>query len=211
MSLPVTASLLAEDVSLIEASEFWQRQRLDIVQTSVGKVFVKAQRKGWHPFRYNLLNAIAFLVRMPMIKAASAPGGQAAQAMEVRRLQSLRDAGVQVPAVLHAAPQWFAMQFVDAPNLLDCMQREQPQLERLNSWLQGAEGIGHVHRNGQALSQAFARNCLLHERQIWFIDFEDDPTQVMSLSHAQARDWLAYLHSTVWALRQCGVSWEEML
>ena len=28
------------------------------------------------------------------------------------------------------------------------------------------------------------------------IDFEDDPLEVMSLEQAQARDWLAYLHSS---------------
>ena len=33
------------------------------------------------------------------------------------------------------------------------------------------------------------------------IDFEDDPLEVMTLAQAQARDWLAYLHSS--ALRAC--------
>ena len=30
------------------------------------------------------------------------------------------------------------------------------------------------------------------------IDFEDDPLQVMPLADAQARNWLDYLHSTLW-------------
>ena len=211
MSLPAVAPLNQEDVNLIERSQFWLVQRLDVIQTSVGPVLVKAQRQQRHPIRYAMLSALANLLKLPMIKAAPAPGGEKAQSIEVTRLQTLREAGVQVPAVLYSAPQWFAIEYVDAPNLLESLQRDAPTSERLAIWLQGAKAIGHVHARGQALSQAFARNCLWHHGQTWFIDFEDDPASVMPIEHAQARDWLAYLHSTLWALRQCGATWPELL
>ncbi|MBS7806967.1 hypothetical protein [Variovorax sp. PCZ-1] len=211
MSLAAVAPLTPEDVSVIERSQFWQSQRLQTFELSSRKVLVKAQRQQRHPFRYALMNALASLLKLPMIKAAPAPGGANAQGIEVLRLRALRQAGVQVPALLHAAPQWFAMEYVSAPNLLDVLQGEMPMQERLNVWLQGAKGIGHVHARGQALSQAFARNCLWHQGQTWFIDFEDDPASVMPLEHAQARDMLAYLHSTVWALRERGASWADLL
>jgi tRNA A-37 threonylcarbamoyl transferase component Bud32 len=211
MSLPQVAPLLHSDVTLIERSQFWQTQRLDVLQISTGPVLVKAQRQQRHPIRYALLSALAYIFKLPMLKAAPAPGGVAAQSIEVQRLTALRQAGVQVPAVLHTAPQWFAIEYVDAPNLLESLQRDIPMQERLSIWLQGAKAIGHVHARGQCLSQAFARNCLWYHGQTWFIDFEDDPASVMPLAHAQARDWLAYLHSTVWTLRQCQVSWTDML
>ena len=34
------------------------------------------------------------------------------------------------------------------------------------------------------------------------IDFEDDALEVMSLAEAQSRDWIAYLHSTLWILER---------
>ena len=211
MSLPIVAPLLLSDVALIESSQFWTTKRLDVMQISIGPVLVKAQRQQRHPIRYALLSVLAYLFKLPMLKAAPAPGGAAAQSIEVERLKALRLAGVQVPAVLHTAPQWFAIEYVDAPNLLEGLQRDMPMHERLSIWLQGAKAIGHVHARGQALSQAFARNCLWYHGQTWFIDFEDDPVSVMSLEHAQARDWLAYLHSTVWALRQHQTTWADML
>jgi tRNA A-37 threonylcarbamoyl transferase component Bud32 len=211
MSLPNVALLKPEDVNVIERSQFWHTQRLDVIQTSIGPVLVKAQRQQRHPIRYALLSALAFVLKLPMIKAAPAPGGVHAQHIEVLRLSALRQAGVQVPAVLHSAPDWFAMEYVDAPNLLESLQRDMPMSERLAIWLQGAKAMGHVHARGQALSQAFARNCLWYRGQTWFIDFEDDPVSVMPLEQAQARDWFAYLHSTVWALRECGANWADLL
>jgi tRNA A-37 threonylcarbamoyl transferase component Bud32 len=211
MSLPHVAPLKPEDVNVIERSQFWHTQRLDVIQTSIGPVLVKAQRQQRHPISYALLSALAFVLKLPMIKAAPAPGGVDAQHIEVRRLRALREAGVQVPTVLHSAPEWFAMEYVDAPNLLESLQRDIPMPERLAIWLQGAKAIGHVHARGQALSQAFARNCLWYRGQTWFIDFEDDPASVMPLEHAQARDWFAYLHSTVWVLRQHGANWADLL
>jgi len=211
MSLPIVAPLSPEDVDVIARSQFWLKQRLDVIHTSIGPVLVKAQRQQRHPIRYALLSALAFLLKLPMIKAAPAPGGADAQNIEVLRLRALRNAGVQVPAVLHTAPEWFAIEYVDAPNLLSSLQREAPMPERLAIWLQGAKAIGHVHWRGQCLSQAFARNCLWYHGQTWFIDFEDDPASVMPLEHAQARDWLAYLHSTVWVLRGAGANWADLL
>jgi tRNA A-37 threonylcarbamoyl transferase component Bud32 len=211
MSLPIVAPLSPEDVDVIARSQFWHTERLHVFELSSRKVLVKAQRQQRHPFRYALMNMLASVLKLPMIKAAPAPGGADAQGIEVLRLRALRQAGVHVPAVLHAAPEWFAMEYVNAPNLLDVLQSAMPMQERLSIWLKGAKGIGYVHVRGQALSQAFARNCLWSEDQTWFIDFEDDPASVMPIEHAQARDGLAYLHSTVWALREQGASWSDLL
>ncbi len=211
MNLHTFEPLQQQDVVLIERSQFWLSQRLDVIQISTGPVLVKAQRQQRHPIRYALLSALAFVLKLPMIKAAPAPGGVDAQSIEVKRLQALRQAGVQVPAVLHTAPQWFAIEYIHAPTLLESLQKDIPMQERLSIWLQGAKALGHVHARGQALSQAFARNCLWYRGQTWFIDFEDDPVSVMPLAQAQARDWLTYLYSTVWALRQQQTSWADML
>ena len=62
-----------------------------------------------------------------------------------------------------------------------------------------------LHASGQYLSQGFARNLIVDERTqpprlAGMIDFEDDPLEVMTLPEAQVRDWLSYLHSSLWIL-----------
>ena len=61
-----------------------------------------------------------------------------------------------------------------------------------------------MHGRGGCLSHAFARNFIATSTGLAMIDFEDDPLEVLTLVEAQARDWLAYLHSTVWLLRRDG-------
>lgn len=63
-------------------------------------------------------------------------------------------------------------------------------------WQRELQNLVALHARGQYLSQAFARNFIAHDEQLAMIDFEDDPLEVMSLEQAQARDWLAYLHSS---------------
>ena len=59
-----------------------------------------------------------------------------------------------------------------------------------------ATAIERVHRSGQYLSQAFARNIIVcNDSQIGFIDFEDDPGRYMPLERCQSRDYLCYLQS----------------
>src|SRR5690606_32332086 len=77
--------------------------------------------------------------------------------------------------------------------------RTQPE-HAYDAWQRGGALLSQVHAQGQYLSQAFARNFILHDGKLSLIDFEDDPLEVMSLPQAQVRDWLAYLHSTAWLM-----------
>jgi hypothetical protein len=59
-------------------------------------------------------------------------------------------------------------------------------------------GIKQLHIKGQYLSQGFVRNILKikDSDEVGFIDFEDDPLDVLSLEQAQARDLLIFVNST---------------
>jgi len=59
-------------------------------------------------------------------------------------------------------------------------------------------GIKQVHLKKQYLSQGFVRNIvkIKDSEEVGFIDFEDDPIQVLSLEQAQARDLLLFVNST---------------
>ena len=65
---------------------------------------------------------------------------------------------------------------------------------------QGLRELAALHANGQYLSQAFTRNTLVVDGDFYYIDFEDDPSEVLSLVDAQARDVCAYLLSSVWCI-----------
>ncbi|MEE7560431.1 serine/threonine protein phosphatase, partial [Xanthomonas sp. Kuri4-2] len=52
--------------------------------------------------------------------------------------------------------------------------------------------IAEAHRNGAYFGQPLPRNMTYDGRAIGFIDFEEDPLEVMDLAQAQARDWLMF-------------------
>jgi hypothetical protein len=73
-------------------------------------------------------------------------------------------------------------------------------------WQCGLQLLVDLHVKGQYLSQAFARNFIASGDALVMIDFEDDPLEVLPLHQAQARDWVAYLHSSARALLTQGAA-----
>ena len=125
-------------------------------------------------------------------------GGACSQAVEVARLGALHGAGLSVPQVHHVASQYFVMSYLGHNDLARALREQGPKAYGL--WMAAMEHLLLVHARGQYLSQCFARNIIVSERFEGLIDFEDDPLEVMELAHAQARDWLIYLQSTLFNL-----------
>jgi tRNA A-37 threonylcarbamoyl transferase component Bud32 len=181
------------DLQRIRASQTWRKHRIEVFHdTSQGSVLVKGQRAPRPAWRYRLLNGFARLAGLPLLRAAPAHGGARAQRVEVARLRSLAAAGVPVPRVLHAEDEFFVQSYLGASRLDALLQQEAAALW----WRRGLQGLVALHARDQYLSQAFARNFIACGEQLAMIDFEDDPLEVMPLEQAQARDWLAYLHSS---------------
>ncbi|MFJ7565668.1 hypothetical protein ACIQW9_01745 [Herminiimonas sp. NPDC097707] len=170
-------------------------QLVDVDGTPVIVKRLEAPLKHWG---YPVLNTLASLLRQPMLRAVPAPGSSAAQSIEIARLRALAAAGVSVPEVLHVTPHWFAISFLGATSI-DQLLRQQPE-QGLYYWESGLQAILELHRLCQTASQCFARNMIWHEGKVSFIDFEDNPSSVMPMASAQARDWLLYLHSTAYIL-----------
>src|SRR5690606_28404988 len=143
------------------------------------------------PLRYKLLNLIASLLKAPFLQAAPAWGGKRGQEIEVRRIKELAKQNLPVPTLLHVDQDYFVMNSLGDYNLAHIIQAK-PELA-YDAWQRGGDLLSRVHQKGQYLSQAFARNFILHEGKLGLIDFEDDPLEAMSLSQTQVRDWLAYL------------------
>lgn len=187
-----------DDLQLIRKSRGWREHRIEVFHaTSVGSVLVKGQRPQRSGWRYRLLNGLARVAGLPLLRAAPAHGGAQAQQIEVRRLRELAAAGVPVPQVLHVEADFFVQRYV-GDHALDTLLR-QPQAALW--WPRGLQALVALHARDQYLSQAFARNFIACGENLAMIDFEDDPLEVMSLQQAQARDWLAYLHSAARVLR----------
>lgn len=176
------------------------------------EVWLKKAQPARGPLLYWMLNHVASLLRMPWLKASlSARGGALGIAVEVRRLQQLHAAGVRVPRVLAATDGAFVMDDISADcgksvvlqnAMTDANLAHAPQ-EVLALFTLGLNALLALHRKDQYLSQAFARNMVLNERQeLGFIDFEDDPAEVMSLTDCKTRDLFCYLQSTAWPLAQ---------
>lgn len=195
----LSESQLSPDIlrAILLAKE-WRLHRVLRIDTPQGEIIVKGQRPARGPSRYKILNLIAGTLRTPFLKAAPAWGGARAQQIEVSRLRTLAALGFPVPAVLHVDDEFFVMSSLGEDNLAHII-LSQPEIA-YEAWQRGGALLMDIHKQGQYLSQAFARNFVLHDGKLGLIDFEDDPLEVMSLAEAQVRDWLAYLHSTVWLL-----------
>jgi tRNA A-37 threonylcarbamoyl transferase component Bud32 len=189
-------SLSLESLQMIAADPRWRVQRVAKIDTPDGSVLVKGQRPARGPLRFKLMKWLSLLTRNPLLQPVPAYGGARAQNTEVQRLQQLSAAGLPVPVVLHQAPDYIALQFLPGESLQHGL-TQTPDLA-MGLFEQGLLAIWHVHKQGQYLSQAFARNIMVSSGQLWFIDFEDDPLEVMDVQQAQTRDWLAYLLSTIW-------------
>ncbi len=193
-----TFMLTAEKLDRLRASARWRSQRTEVFHaTSQGSVVVKGQRAPRGTWRYRLFDGFAQLARVPVLRAVPAHGGAHAQRTEVARLRKLAQAAVPVPQLLHVEDDFFVQRYLGASRL-DALLRCD---EALLWWQRGLQCLVELHARGQYLSQAFARNFIAQGETLAMIDFEDDPLEVMSLEQAQARDWLAYLHSSARLIR----------
>jgi len=204
MSTAAALPPLALELERLRAAPGARAGRVQVLDTlAAGQVIVKGQRPARHPARYRVLNALARLLGVPFLKAVPMHGGARAQQIEVARLRALHAAGAPVPEVLHVAPDHFVMRWLGGANLSELLHAGHPHAARL--WDEGAQVLLRTHAAGQYLSQGFARNMVVDAaatppRLAGLIDFEDDPLEVMTLPEAQVRDWLLYLHSTLWAV-----------
>lgn len=187
----------------IEAARHWREGGVEVLDApDAGRIVVKGQRAPRRAVLYRVLKAAGALLGVPCLNAAPRVGGSAGQELEVARLRALHAAGARVPQVLHVdeAQGYFVMQWLGGEHLASALHRSAPQAAAL--WREAGDELLRVHAAGQYLSQAFARNIIVGEdgRLAGMIDFEDDPAQVMSLEDAQTRNWLEFLHSTLWAV-----------
>ena len=173
------------------------------------RVWLKKAGPRHGRLRYHLLAAIAGLLRLDVLKPVPNPGGNAAIAIEARRLRALGALGLRVPVVLAEQADGLLISdlgesgsgAVVLRERLDQAAADEPTA-LLAVWREGLEAIATAHARGAYLSQAFDRNLMrCPDGVVGYIDFEDDPGETLSVVECQVRDWLSYLHSTAVMVR----------
>jgi hypothetical protein len=172
------------------------------------RVWLKKAGPRHGKWGYRVMAAVARMARLDIIQPVPNPGGEAAIATEARRLRQLAAAGLRVPRVLAEQADGLLISDLGASGRGTVVLQERLDQAAtagpaalLAVWREGLAAIATVHAHGQHLSQAFDRNLVqCPDGVIGYIDFEDDPSEVMTLAECQARDWLSYLHSTAMML-----------
>lgn len=170
----------------------------------------KAMPSNIQPWLYRLLALATKLSRLTVLTPSPKAGGTIGLQTEINLIQQLKQANILVPDILAHDAQALMMSDLGTINLETAWYQHQhdPQ-QAIELWQLGLNAIAQVHQANLHLSQCFARNMILTAtQQIGFIDFEDNPRNVLSLTDCQIRDWLCYLHSGAIIMHSIGVAQE---
>jgi tRNA A-37 threonylcarbamoyl transferase component Bud32 len=131
-------------------------------------------------------------------------------ATEREMIQRLHQQDVLVPQIFDAGDDYLVLSDVGTIFSIACRQATSIEM-RLDLLKKAFNALHDLHACGGYLSQAFARNLTVLEGRIGFIDLEEDPSKVMSLPAAQARDILFFVHSTARFMADAPQRYEALL
>lgn len=156
-------------------------------------------RPAWHKrygggsrrLRLKLLDWVVRGLGVPVLRPPPRHAGDAARRAEQRRLQALRASGVQVPEILSAGDGFLVLG--DMGSTLAARLRQVDPEEAGRLLASAAHEVARVHAAGLYLGQPLARNITVDEAgRVGFLDFEEDPGEILPVPQAQARDWLVF-------------------
>lgn len=164
------------------------------------KVWLKKAAKRNSRLAYLPLTLLAKWLRIEALKPVPNLGGEQSIAQEATRIKALSAAGVVVPTILAETPE--ALLLADAGHngqpsqtLLDKLLAAQ-SVEEIDHYLAlGTQALNDVHARQCYLSEAFARNILVRQEEVVFIDFETDPGEYHELTDCMVRDWHCFIFS----------------
>jgi len=135
-------------------------------------------------------NAVAGGLGAEPLRSPPSHAGEQAKQVEMRRIGELRACGVLVPEVLGEGPATLLLSDI-GPSLSSRLRSASGPGETDDLVHRTVAEVVAAHRQGGYFGQAFARNITVAaDGRIGFIDFEEDPLEVMPLRDAQARDWV---------------------
>ncbi|MBX3726625.1 MAG: serine/threonine protein phosphatase [Xanthomonadales bacterium] len=151
--------------------------------------WLKRYEGGSRRLRLGLLDWCARRLGLAPLRPPPHRVGPAARDTEQRRIDELASQGARVPRVLGAGRDCLLLADI-GPTLAALLRQADPDgADRLVA--DAAAAVARVHAAGGYLGQPLSRNIAIGPAgEVGFLDFEEDPAEVMPLAHAQARDWL---------------------
>ena len=154
------------------------------------RAWLKYYGEGSRAFALGLLNLVAHRFGMDALRPPPHRGGEQARDIEARRLAELREQGVNVPAVIGEGRAALLLEHT-GDSFNQCM-RDADDAGRDRLVKAAMATLADAHARGAYLGQPLPRNMTWDGENVGFLDFEEDPLEVMDLPTAQARDWLMF-------------------
>ena len=154
------------------------------------RAWLKQYGESSRALALGLLRFIANRFQLDALRPPPHRGGDAARETEARRLAELLAQGVNVPHVIGSGHA--ALVLGDNGSSFNTCLRQADDAGRDVLVAAAMQAIANAHRSGAYFGQPLPRNLTWDGQNIGFIDFEEDPLEVMDLAQAQARDWLMF-------------------
>jgi tRNA A-37 threonylcarbamoyl transferase component Bud32 len=157
-------------------------------------VWLKRYGSGTRRLALGVLDHCARGLDIEALRPPPRHPGDFAKRLEVRRLQELRAADVRVPEVIGDGHSVLMLADIgeSLSRQLTRSANDEPARDALV--VEAVAAIADVHAKAHYLGQPMPRNMAVDGQGIGFLDFEEDPGEVMSLDDAQARDWLMFVY-----------------
>lgn len=168
-------------------------RRREVLRLEVGGRTAWFKRYGGsqRSVRMRALDWVAQRLGVIPLRAPPRRVGAGGRHVEERRLAELAALDVPVPKVLARGQDCLVLSDM-GQTLAHRLRRSTPE-EARDLVARAVEAVAQVHARGGYLGGPVARNLTVDaEGRIGFIDFEEDPGEVMPLVQAQARDWLVF-------------------
>lgn len=160
------------------------------------QAWLKRYPAGRRRLRLGALDATARRLGLDALRPPPHHGGDLASSLERRRIGQLAALGVHVPEVIGEGRGALLLSDM-GPTLSSRLRENAGDPERTDAMVSAAiAAITDAHRQGAYLGQPWPRNMTYQDGKVGFLDFEEDPLDVMPLEQAQARDWLLFAHGT---------------
>ena len=173
------------------------------------RAWLKQYGEGSRAVALGLLRFIANRFQLDALRPPPHRGGDAARETEARRLAELLAQGVNVPHVIGSGHA--ALVLGDNGSSFNTCLRQADDAGRDELVAAAMQAIAAAHHNGAYFGQPLPRNLTWDGQSIGFIDFEEDPLEVMDLAQAQARDWLMFGYGVAKYYEHCPERLQELM